>query len=317
MKPAELHQIPTEGRAPIVDADGGYSLSLDRRLVRVLHADPRASVVALAAAIHEPRAVVAERLRALIDSGAIRVVAAVHPHFSGLQVIAHVSVATRGPVSAVASLVASWPEAVLVSVVAGVYDFITELRVRTQEDLGALLARVRRHPEVARIDTVVYAGVAKGLLEHDAFEPLRVDEIDRALLRGLQADGRVGWQELAAQVGRSSSTVRARVHRMLQARIARLVVVQERGHFGHQLTVGVGMSLRADATQVLERLRDDEHVEFATATIGRFDAVATLRGASPVELDTALERLRASPEVAALEAWAHLRSVKEDYTGGP
>ena len=89
-----------------MSTDGGYAPDLDRRLVRVLQQDPRASVVTLARAIHEPRAVVGERLRALIDSGAIRVVAAVHPHFAGLQVIAHVSVATRGPVAGAAQLVA-------------------------------------------------------------------------------------------------------------------------------------------------------------------------------------------------------------------
>ena len=55
-------------------------------------------------------------------------------------------------------------------------------------------------------------------------------------------------------------------------------------------------------------------MEFVVATIGRFDAVATLQGASPVELDAALERLRAFPEVTGLDTWTHLRSVKEDYT---
>lgn len=297
-----------------MSTDGGHALDLDRRLVRALHEDPRASVVGLAQTIHEPRAVVGERLRALIGSGAIRVVAAVHPHFAGLQVLAHVSVATQGPVAGVAALVAAWPQTVLVSIVGGAHDFIMEVRVRTHEELQALLSRVRRHPAVARTSTVIYTGVFKGFLEHDTYEPLTIDATDRALLRRLQRDGRASWQDLAAEVGRSPSAVRARVQRMLRARIVRLAVVQERGHFGRLLTMGVGLTLRADATGVLGELQHLEEVEFAAATIGRFDAVVTLRGASPVELDTALERLRSLPEVTAVEAWAHLRSVKEDYT---
>ncbi|MGC0144636.1 Lrp/AsnC family transcriptional regulator [Pseudactinotalea sp. Z1732] len=297
-----------------MSADGGYGLDLDRRLVRALQQNPRASVVALAHAIHEPRAVVGQRLRALIDSGAIRVVAAVHPHFAGLQVTAHVSVATRGPVADAATLVASWPQTVLVSIVAGAHDLIMEVRVPTHTDIQALLAQVRRHPAVVRTSTVIYTGVFKGLLEHDTYEPMSIDATDRALLRELQRDGRANWQDLAVRVARSSSAVRVRVNRMLQAGIARLVVVQERGHFGRLLTMGVGLTLRSEATQVLTRLRHEEDVEFAAATIGRFDAVVTLRGASPVDLDASLERLRSFPEVTALEAWAHLRSVKEDYT---
>ncbi len=297
-----------------MSTDGGYAPDLDRRLVRVLQQDPRASVVTLARAIHEPRAVVGERLRALIDSGAIRVVAAVHPHFAGLQVIAHVSVATRGPVAGAAQLVASWPQTVLVSIVAGVHDFIMEVRVPTHADIQELLARVRRHPAVASTSTVIYTGVIKGLLEHDTYEPLTIDDTDRALLRALESNGRANWQDLAARVGRSPSAVRTRVNRMLDARIVRLVVVQERGHFGRMLTMGVGLTLRSEATRMLTRLRHEEDVEFAAATIGRFDAVVTLRGASPVDLDASLERLRSYPEVTAVEAWAHLRSVKEDYT---
>lgn len=297
-----------------MSADRGYGLDLDRRLVRALQENPRASVVALAHAIHEPRAVVGQRLRALIDSGAIRVVAAVHPHFAGLQVTAHVSVATRGPVADAATLVASWPQTVLVSIVAGAHDLIMEVRVPTHTDIQALLARVRRHPAVVRTSTVIYTGVFKGLLEHDTYEPMSIDDTDRALLRELQSDGRANWQDLAVRVARSSSAVRTRVNRMLQAGIARLVVVQERGHFGRLLTMGVGLTLRSEATQVLARLRHEEDVEFAAATIGRFDAVVTLRGASPVDLDASLERLRSFPEVTALEVWAHLRSVKEDYT---
>ncbi|GAB3697953.1 Lrp/AsnC family transcriptional regulator [Nocardiopsis oceani] len=290
------------------------SIDLDQRLVAALHQSPRASVVALAESLHEPRGMVAEHVRDLVESGAIRVVAAVHPRFSGLHVIAHVSVATRGPLHDVAAVVASWPETVLVSVVAGVYDFIMEVRVRTHDEVQTLLAQVRSHPAVVRTDTVVYTNVHKGYLEHDRFDPIRIDEIDRLLLTRLQHDGRAKWRDLAEQVDRSPSAVRARVHRMLEARIARLVVVQERGHFGRLLTMGVGMTLCADANDVLPRLRDDGHVEFVVATIGRFDAVATLQGSSPVELDAALERLRAFPGVTGLDTWTHLRSVKEDYT---
>lgn len=287
---------------------------LDRRLVAALSAQPRASASSLAETIHEPRAVVAAHLRAHLNSGALKVVAVVHPHVSGLFVVAHVSVATDGsPLTALASLVASWPETVLVSAVAGVYDLVLEVRVKNHDDLETLLARVRRHPQVARINSTIYTGVFKGYFEHDTLERNVLDNVDRSLLSRLQQDGRVKWQDLAARVGRSSSAVRARVYRMLNANIARLVVIQGRGRHDQMLTMGVGIMLRTDARSVLAQIRYSKDVEFAVATIGRFDAIVTLTGDSPVALDASLERLRAFPDVTGLDAWTHLRSIKEDY----
>src|SRR5690625_4789787 len=141
--------------AVAMSTDGGHALDLDRRLVRALHQDPRASVVGLAQAIHEPRAVVGERLRALIGSGAIRVVAAVHPHFAGLQVLAHVSVATQGPVAGVAALVAAWPQTVLESIVGGAHDLNMQVRVRTHGELQALVYRVRLQSSVDRTRSMI------------------------------------------------------------------------------------------------------------------------------------------------------------------
>jgi DNA-binding Lrp family transcriptional regulator len=289
-------------------------VNLDEALISALRAEPRASVLSLSRTTGFPRAVIAERLKNLLEARDLRIVAAVHPQFSGHEVIAHVSVAARGPIQPIVDLVSARDECVLVSVVAGSYDFIMEVRVRTHRELHTMLAEVRSQPAVARIDTVIYSTVYKGYLEHEKLEQIEIDDVDRQLLRRLQADGRAGWQELAAVVGLSPSAARARVHRMLDARIVQIVVVQRRGQFGNVLTCGVGLTLDEDAGAVLPQLCEEKFVEFAVSTIGRFDAIMTVQAPSPPALYDTLESLRARPQIARIESWTHLRSIKEDYT---
>ncbi|GAA4283328.1 hypothetical protein GCM10022261_08590 [Brevibacterium daeguense] len=289
-------------------------MTMDEALIAALRAEPRASVLSLSRTTGFPRAVVAERMKTLLEAQDLRIVAAVHPQFSGHEVIAHVSVAAKGPTQPIVDLVSARDECVLVSVVAGSYDFIMEVRVRTHRELHTMLAEVRSQPDVARIDTVIYSRVYKGYLEHEKLERIPIDDVDRQLLGRLQADGRAGWQELAAAVGLSPSAARARVHRMLEARIVQIVVVQRRGRFGNVLTCGVGLTLDEDAGAVLPSLSEESFVEFAVSTIGRFDAIMTVQATSPPALYDTLESLRARPEIARIESWTHLRSIKEDYT---
>lgn len=286
---------------------------IDQRIVDVLREAPRASVVAISEAVFAPRAVVAERLQTMMDSGDLRVVMTMHPGFTGVNVIAHISVSTSGPVQDIAELMASWEESVLVSVVIGPSDLIAEIRVSTHTELQSVLNRLRRHDHVRHLSTLVYSDVVKGYLEHEQYEPITIDEVDRKLLGLLEHDGRASWKYLAEKTGKSPSALRRRVQRIQQSGIARLVVVEGRGRDGRNNSVGVGLTLSDDATVVLEAFKQAPNVEFATATIGKFDAVMTIRGASPRDLEASLERVRAVPGVVGLESWFHVRAVKESY----
>ncbi|KAB1641911.1 Lrp/AsnC family transcriptional regulator [Gulosibacter chungangensis] len=292
----------------------GSRVDVDETLIEALRADPRASVLSLSRTTGFPRALIATRLKDLIDDEFVRVKGVMHPQYHGPTIIAHASVTTIGPVGPIAELVSELAETIFVSIVAGEYDLIFESRVSDNAHLHRLLAKVRSHPNVAKINTIVFSTVYKGYLEHDPLTPISIDDVDVELLRELEQDGRRSWQELAQIVELSPSAVRARVHRMLDAGIAQIIVVQERGRFGPAITCGVGLTLSIDAASVLPQLAQERYVEFAVSTVGRFDALMTLRAATPVELFESFEVIRAYPEVTGMESWAHLNAVKEDYT---
>ncbi|MDJ1371401.1 Lrp/AsnC family transcriptional regulator [Gulosibacter molinativorax] len=289
-------------------------VELDERLVTALRSDPRASMISIAKDIGAPRSLVTSRLRQMFDDGELRVVAALHPEFSGKNVIAHVSVRTHGPIEPVLEMVSERKDAVFVSVTSGAHDFIFEARAETHAQLDELLAEVRARPEVARINSLVYSRVYKGYLEHETLAPIQIDEVDSELLRHLELDGRTSWQDLAEEVGLSGSAVRVRVNRLLDAHLAKIVVVQDRGRLGQVLTSGVGLTLHGSAEDALPEFGRLPFVEFAVSTIGRFDAVMTVRATSAGGLHAAFETLRAHPSVHGFESWTHLKSVKEDPT---
>ena len=55
--------------------------------------------------------------------------------------------------------------------------------------------------------------------------PLRLDAVDRALIRGLRADGRVSYTDLGRQVGLSAPAVRDRVQRLIEAGILQIAAI--------------------------------------------------------------------------------------------
>lgn len=285
----------------------------DLRLVRALHADPRASASALAKAVHESRTLVSARLRRLLASGAIRVVGVVNPGFMGHQVIAQVSISTRGSIAAVASLASARDEIVYASAILGVHDFVIDVRVENQQDLHALLTLFRQEPSVTGLSTVVDSRIIRGSIAHDTFDPIEIDDVDRGLIQLLQDDGRTTYQALAVGVGLSPSAVRTRLHRLLDSRLIKIGVIEARGLHGATMSMGVGFTLGADDGAVARFLHQAEFVDFAAETLGAYDAVATIAASTPAQLFEHLEVLRNLPGVHHTASWVHLRTVKEDY----
>lgn len=287
--------------------------NFDTAIIRALQVDGRASFLDIARDLGAPRATIATRVQQLLDSGTVRVIAAVDPSFLGQRVIAHVSVVAEGPVRAIADGLVRDSDTVLVSAVGGAHDLIAEVRVTSHEELHRTLANVRRLPGVAKIDTLVYTSVLKGFFISKYTGDAAIDPTDTRLIALLQADGRSSYRHLAAEVGLSATAVRVRVQRLLDLRVIKISAVEARGAHGRQLSMGVGLNLNGGHGEVLEQLRNSKDVEFAAETVGRFDAVATLVGRSPAALLDSLEELRALPGIKRTASWSHLEVLKEDY----
>lgn len=252
------------------------------------------------------------RLRSLLGSGAIRIVAVVNPGFLGQRLIAQVLISTRGSVEGAARLALARDDVVFASAIMGFHDFVIEARVATPEALHSLVSRFRSEPSITDVSTVMDARVIRGSIAHDTFESIDVDDVDLALIGLLQDDGRASYQALATGVGLSPSAARARLQRLLGSRLIKVGVIEARGLHGANVSMGVGFTLGADG-DVSRFLREAPFVEFGAETLGAFDAIATITADAPARLFEHLEVLRRLPGVTHTTSWMHLRTIKEDY----
>lgn len=288
--------------------------TIDDELIAALQDDGRASYSALATRLGVPRGTVSERLKALTESGRVRIVAAADPAFLGETCSAHVSIAGRGELSEVIEHLRGRDDIPLVSAISGAQDLVVEVRAADQDALFDVLAWIRSFEQVARISTVLYNDILRGSFVSDYGGGGRIDAIDSELVELLRHDGRMSYRDLAARVRLSPTAVRARVRRMVDGRILRISAVVTHTARAGRTKVGVGLHLGADDQAVIDQLMGWPEAEFAAMTIGAFDLVATLSSGVPGEVFARLDELKGLAGVAGMETWFHLQTLKEDYS---
>jgi Lrp/AsnC family leucine-responsive transcriptional regulator len=127
-----------------------------------------------------------------------------------------------------------------------------------------------------------------------------VEEIDRAIVAALTADGRLSYTDLAERVGLSVSAVHQRVRRLEQRRVIRgYRAVVDYEALGLPLTAFVAVrpvdpGAPDDAPDKLARLPE---IESCYSVAGEDFYLLKVRVASPLELEGLLQRIRSAAGV--------------------
>lgn len=293
--------------------------SIDEPLLRALREDGRVSITNLAAIIGVSRDLVSQRLRTLSERDGLRVVAALDPRFAGHNVLTNSKVEVEGPAAPIARRIAELESTVFVSLTSGPYPIVFESRDEDPAGLHRVLDAVRSIPGVRHVRVTTYVEIIKGFFVSDGLVEIELDELDDALIAELQVDGRASYRALADTVHLSPSSVRARVHRLVDSGVIKISTITSGMLSQHRLAIGLGIIARGDATPIVEALRADPSVDLAARSHGHFDFVATILGNSAKQLLSTIEALRTVPEVGSVETWTHYDIVKETYnrsTGG-
>jgi Lrp/AsnC family leucine-responsive transcriptional regulator len=90
---------------------------------------------------------------------------------------------------------------------------------------------------------------------------LNLDEVDRKILRELQADGRASFRDISGRIGVSTPTVSARVQAMTDMGLIRGYTTMLDADMLGQTSVIVSIDVRpTDIDKVVERVKEDEIV---------------------------------------------------------
>jgi Lrp/AsnC family transcriptional regulator for asnA, asnC and gidA len=149
-------------------------------------------------------------------------------------------------------------------------------------------------------------------------KPPKIDEVDLAIIRKLQADGRRPYADIAAELGLSPSTVQQRANRLIDSGLLKVTAVAD------PITLGVSVlatiAIKADGTMLRE----------AAAEIGKFsevDYVVICTGTYDILIEVACrdnddllsfisDKLAEVEGVREIETFLYLRIVKNTYQWG-
>ncbi|MGW5433105.1 Lrp/AsnC family transcriptional regulator [Streptomyces sp. NPDC004059] len=111
-----------------------------------------------------------------------------------------------------------------------------------------------------------------------------MDEIDRAILRELQTDGRIAYADLGPKVGLSASAARQRLQRLLDSKAVQVVGVTDPMAMGGQAMALLGIGVDGDPRAVADALAERPEVVYSVLTSGGFDLFAEVVAPGPKAL---------------------------------
>lgn len=289
--------------------------NIDLAVVRELQLDGRLTYETLAGRVGLSRPATRARVQRLLDSGAVRVAAIVHPAVRGLTAAAHLSIDVRGEARAVARAIAAMPQAPFVTLTAGQRPVMAELRTQGFAELSKAIQYVRTLPGVSSVDPLITTRHVKDpyLFSGEPPADCAPDETDRLILDELERDGRLPFADLAERIGLSAGATRARTLRLLDSGVARVVALVRPELLGLGHLCGFAVRLDGPPEPVARRFASWERVSFLSACLGRAELVGTLTGESLAAILSTLEEMRACEEVRSVESWVHVELVKERY----
>lgn len=135
---------------------------IDRKIIRALQDDGRASFQEIAEQINVPYQTTRRRAKALLDSKILQPETLVNRIVEGTAVVAGVNLRTNGPISTIAEKLLLLPEVEIAVVTSGSFDLLLEVACRDRDHLAHLVGSVIPViPGVASSETSIYQRVLK------------------------------------------------------------------------------------------------------------------------------------------------------------
>jgi Lrp/AsnC family transcriptional regulator for asnA, asnC and gidA len=144
----------------------------------------------------------------------------------------------------------------------------------------------------------------------------RLDGVDTAIIEALQRNGREPFRRIAAQVGVSEATVRARYARLCDDGILQVTGVTNPLGLGYEAQAMVGIRTAGPPTEVADEIGSWPEAEYVVLTAGQFDILVELLCADRRALLELTNRIRSLDAVLSTETFLYLELWKQLYDWG-
>jgi Lrp/AsnC family transcriptional regulator for asnA, asnC and gidA len=149
--------LPVPGLGPSSTVD-----AVDKLIIEQLQEDGRRPYTDVATAVGLSEAAVRQRVKTMISSGVMQIVAVADPLRTGFPIEVMVALRVEGDLMKTAEALAAVPEIIYVVLAAGSFDILLEVLCSDHDHLLRLLnERIRTIPGVTRTETFTYLRIVK------------------------------------------------------------------------------------------------------------------------------------------------------------
>jgi Lrp/AsnC family transcriptional regulator for asnA, asnC and gidA len=156
------------------------------------------------------------------------------------------------------------------------------------------------------------AGERRGAIRR----PRRIDALDTRIIEALQENGRESFRRIAALVGVSEATVRARYSRLCNDDILQVVGVTNPLGLGFDAMAMVGIKTTGSPETVADEISGWAEASYVLVTAGQFDLLVEVVCADRRELLDLTNRMRGLDGVVSTETFLYLQMCKQLYDWG-
>ncbi|HWJ32510.1 MAG TPA: Lrp/AsnC family transcriptional regulator, partial [Gaiellaceae bacterium] len=135
--------------------------------------------------------------------------------------------------------------------------------------------------------------------------PRRIDALDQGIIEALQANGRESFRAIAARLGVSEATVRARYGRLCDDDILQVVGVTNPLGLGFEQAL-IGVKTSGPPQPVADEISSWEEADYVVITAGQYDLVVEIVATDRRGLLELTNRMRALDGVVSTETFLYL-----------
>src|SRR5262245_56723612 len=144
-----------------------------------------------------------------------------------------------------------------------------------------------------------------------------LDDVSKATIEQLQADGRRSYAAIGKVVGLSEAAVRQRVQRLIDAGVMQVVAVTDPLELGFARQAMVGVRVNGPMEPVADALADLDEVDYVVITAGVYDLLVEVVCESDEHLlEVISDKIRRISGVDATETFMYLKLRKQTYSWG-
>ena len=144
----------------------------------------------------------------------------------------------------------------------------------------------------------------------------RIDAVDKAIIEALQRNGREPFRRIAATVGVSEATIRARYARLCDDNILQVTGVTNPLGLGFEAQAMVGVRTAGPPERVADEIARWPEAEYVVVTAGQFDLLVEVVCADRRALLEVTSRIRSLDDVVSTESFLYLELWKQRYDWG-